>query len=63
VSIEEPCHNFVRLLRFRQVRVIPECVRQGFENNQLCVNASMQESSMEDRCSAEEQVARAGDEQ
>ena len=61
--VEEPGHQTEGSARFGKLEVIPEGVGQGFANHQLRVIVGAQQSTMENRGVAQQQVARAGDQQ
>src|SRR5215831_10835378 len=58
--VKEPSHHFQCLLRLRQLEVIPERVRQGFEYQKLRIDARVQECEMEHCRITQQQIARAG---
>src|SRR6266481_4509417 len=61
--VEEFGHHVEGFFCFRQLEVIPEGVRQGFENEELRVVACAEQSAMEHGRVAQEQIASAGDQQ
>ena len=60
---EEVFHIAVGLFCFWKADVVPECVREAFEDYEPGVVAVADEGAMEDSCSAEEKVAATGDEE
>src|SRR5215470_18191290 len=63
MGVEEMGNDLVGLSGFRQVDVIPERMWQSLKDNELSVGSCLEEGTMQDRGSAEEQVASAGDEE
>ena len=59
--IEELRHQFQRFFCLRQLEVIPESVREGFEDDQLRVVSGLQQRAMKNCGAAEQDVAAAGD--
>ena len=51
---EEIGHDLISFFRLRQLRFVPEGVRQCFEDDQFLVHTGMQEGAVEDRCPAEQ---------
>ena len=61
--VEELCHQFQSFFGFGQLEVIPEGVRQGFENDEVGIDARLQQRAVERGCIAQQNVACAGDQQ
>src|ERR1700730_16306852 len=63
VLVEEGGHDLVGFRGFGKGRIVPEGVREGFEDYQLGVHAGTEVGAVQDRGSAQEQIAAAGDEE
>src|SRR5271165_2917779 len=61
--LEKACHDLVGLARLRQAYIIPEGMRQCFEDDEVGVNARFEEFPMQNGRSAQQDVASAGDEE
>src|SRR5215469_7722625 len=61
--LEKLRHPFKRYFGFRQLEVIPESMRQGFKDHQLRVAPGSKQGVVKDRRVAQQDVARAGDEE
>jgi hypothetical protein len=48
LSVKEVCHNVQRFFRFRQLKVVPEGMRQGFEDDQLRIHSGLKQRAMKD---------------
>src|SRR5271165_6649553 len=59
--LEKACHDLVGLARLRQAYIIPEGMRQCFEDDEVGVNARFEEFPMQNGRPAQQQVASAGD--
>src|SRR5580698_1837330 len=59
---EEFGHEFEALVGFGEVEVVPESVWHGFEDDEVRIDAGVQEREIVDGGAAEQRVARAGDE-
>jgi hypothetical protein len=60
---EESSHELVGFFGFGECGIVPEGVRQRFEDDQLRVNSSAEIRTVQDCGAAQEQVASAADEQ
>ncbi len=56
-------HDLIGLFRFRQMRIVPERVRQRLEHHQLRLDARAVIRAMQQGRPAQQQIAPAGDEQ
>ena len=61
--VKEPWHDIQRFLRFRQVIVVPERVRQRFEHDELRIHPGVQECPVKNGRPTYQEVTRAGDKQ
>lgn len=61
--VEELGHVGIGLFGFGEAYVIPEGVGEAFEDDELGVVAAAEKGPVEDGCTAEEEVAAAGDEE
>jgi hypothetical protein len=59
VLAKESCHQFQRFFRFWKLEVIPERMRQRFEDNQLRVVSRRQQRAMKNRCITQQDISRA----
>lgn len=63
MSAEEVGHVLVGFVGFGEADVVPEGVGEGFEDDEVGVDAVAEEGSVKDGGAAEQEVAAAGDEE